>query len=162
MLAKLVKKCSKLLCVHVSGHLIFHEDGNAQLLKNEGTAVDNMEAFHTLAGSTLLSGNAQTVPVSPAALLTTSTSPSSQISFPYKSSKTTSFQENSTAVASDSSKCLPGSYNYARPKSEAQIGINSDVTDDSDEDEVLFFHITPTNYFGLSMSIKMSILGCDC
>ncbi|EFO23897.1 hypothetical protein LOAG_04590 [Loa loa] len=136
-----------------SGALIFHENGAAELLRNGITVLDSkvIEASHTPTNSTLLSGNAQTILDSSRALLTSSTTPLSQISPKtlYKSSTTSNSQTDSTAVASDSSKYLSGQYNCTKSVSHssaalsstlgitAPTDINSDVTEDSEEERNL-------------------------
>uniref|UniRef100_A0AAF5PGX4 Beta'-coat protein n=3 Tax=Wuchereria bancrofti TaxID=6293 RepID=A0AAF5PGX4_WUCBA len=134
-----------------SGALIFHEDGGAELLRNGNAVLDSrvIEACHTATDSAFLSGNVQTILDSSRALLTTSTTPLSQISsrIIYKSSTTPDSQTDSTAVTIDSSKSLPEQYIYTKPLSHisavlsssleitAPTDINSDVTEDSEEEE---------------------------
>lgn len=141
----------------VSGALIFHEDGTAELLRNGSTVLDNrvIETSRTTTDSTFLSGNAQTVLSSSKSLLTTSTTSLSQISSKtlYKSSTTPISQIDSAAVTSDSSSCLSGQYISTKPVSHTSATLsssievtapgdmNSDITEDSEEEEVLFPYI---------------------
>ncbi|KAM3726373.1 putative coatomer subunit beta' [Dirofilaria immitis] len=125
-----------------SGALIFHEDGTAELTRN-GNILNSriIETTLTQTDSTLLSGSAQTVLNSSRTLLTTSATSSLQIpsKTPYNSAVTLVPQTDSTALTSNSSKCLSEEYvctkSVSRTSAHFSADINSDVSEDSEEEE---------------------------
>ncbi|VDK81392.1 unnamed protein product [Litomosoides sigmodontis] len=131
-----------------SGALIFYEDGTAELLRNETTALDSKvaeETSRTATDTNLLYTNAHASPNSSKTLLTTSTS-LSQVSFKidYKSCTTLISESDSTIVRNDSSKspsgqytCSPASHTLAALSSldvTASADINSDMAEESEDE----------------------------
>lgn len=136
----------------VSGVLIFNGDGAVELLRNGSTVLDSrvVDASEIAVDTTLLSVNSQ-ITQNSSKILTTSTTPLSQISSEtlYKSCTTLISETDSTIAISDSSKslsrqclCSPSSHTSAALSSSLEVtapaDINSDITEDSEEEEVFF------------------------